>query len=92
MWNTRMTINNNNKQPKPFLDVGFESDRKTKLNAVFNCEEDKKWEMKAFRVPGKSIALEFILNRVAFTGVATMNLSAKKLPAGRASPTTLTKT
>ena len=29
MWKTRMTIDNNNKQPKPFLDMGFEADRKT---------------------------------------------------------------
>merc|ERR1719331_3050411 len=40
MWKTRVTVDNNNKMPKPFLDIAVESDRKTKLHVLFNFEED----------------------------------------------------
>jgi len=79
MWKTRVTVDNNNKVPHPFLDVAVESDRQTKLNAIFNFEEDNKWEFKAVRVPGQSINLELLVNGHKYTGVGTIDMAAMKL-------------
>merc|ERR1712156_721344 len=46
MWKTKVTVDNNNMMPKPFLDISVESDRKTKLHVLFNFQEDNKWELK----------------------------------------------
>ena len=75
-WKTRMTIDN--RQSGPFFDIGFVTDGKTKLYAVFQFEEHK-WEVMATLVPGQSLAINIIHNGVAYTGVATVNITAKKL-------------
>merc|ERR1711971_1163980 len=79
MWKTRVTVDNNNKMPKPFLDIAVESDRKTKLHVLFNFEEDNKWELKVDRVPGQSITIEAIINGQKWTGVGTLNKADMKL-------------
>merc|ERR1712088_1089474 len=40
MWKTRVTVDNNNMMPKPFLDIAVESDRKTKLHMLYNFDFD----------------------------------------------------
>merc|ERR1719394_667482 len=40
MWKTKVTVDNNNMMPKPFLDISVESDRKTKLHVLFNFQKD----------------------------------------------------
>merc|ERR1712088_633617 len=57
MWKTKVTVDNNNKMPKPFLDIAVESDRKTKLHVLFNFEEDNKWELKIDRIPGQKMTI-----------------------------------
>merc|ERR1711971_890022 len=79
MWKTRVTVDNNNKMPKPFLDIAVESDRKTKLHVLFNFEEDNKWELKIDRVPGQSITIEATINGQKWTGVGTLNKADMKL-------------
>merc|ERR1719365_37140 len=58
MWKTKVTVDNNNRMPKPFLNIEVESDRKTKLHVLFNFEEDNKWELKVERVPGQKMTIE----------------------------------
>merc|ERR1712209_49767 len=79
MWKTKVTVDNNNMMPKPFLDISVESDRKTKLHMLFNFEEDNKWELKVDRVPGQSITIEATVNGQKWTGVATLNKADMKL-------------
>merc|ERR1712212_79776 len=79
MWKTRVTIDNNNKMPKPFLDIAVESDRKTKLHVLFNFEEDNKWELKVDRVPGQKMTIEATINGQKWTGVGNLNQGEMKL-------------
>merc|ERR1712001_354676 len=79
MWKTRVTIDNNNKMPKPFLDIAVESDRKTKLHVLFNFEEDNKWELKIDRVPGQKMTIEATINGQKWTGVGNLNQGDMKL-------------
>merc|ERR1719500_326303 len=79
MWKTRATIDNNNKMPKPFLDIAVESDRKTKLHVLFNFEEDNKWELKIDRVPGQKMTIEATINGQKWTGVGNLNQGDMKL-------------
>merc|ERR1711992_67520 len=79
MWKTRVTIDNNNKMPKPFLDIAVESDRKTKLHVLFNFEEDNKWELKIDRVPGQKMTIEATINGQKWTGVGDLNQGEMKL-------------
>merc|ERR1712045_157882 len=79
MWKTRVTIDNNNKMPKPFLDIAVESDRKTKLHVLFNFEEDNKWELKIDRVPGQKMTIEATIDGQKWTGVGTLNQGDMKL-------------
>jgi hypothetical protein len=79
MWKSKFALSNNNEQASPFLDFAIESDRKTKLHALFNIDEDNKWELNLVRVPGKSIAIDFIVNGKKWTGVGTIDIAAKKL-------------
>merc|ERR1712130_884430 len=67
MWKTRVTVDNNNKMPKPFLDIAVESDRKTKLHMLFNFEEDNKWELKIDRVPGQKMTIEAVIDGQKWT-------------------------
>merc|ERR1712012_827184 len=67
MWKTKVTVDNNNMMPKPFLDISVESDRKTKLHVLFNFEEDNKWELKVDRIPGQSITIEATINGQKWT-------------------------
>merc|ERR1712002_475877 len=78
-WKTRVTIDNNNKMPKPFLDIAVESDRKTKLHVLFNFEEDNKWELKVDRVPGQKMTIEAVIDGKKWTGVGTLNQGEMKL-------------
>merc|ERR1719495_1003587 len=79
MWKTRVTVDNNNKMPKPFLDIAVESDRKTKLHVLFNFEEDNKWELKIDRVPGQKMTIEATIDGQKWTGVGTLNQGDMKL-------------
>merc|ERR1711910_17610 len=79
MWKTRVTVDNNNKMPKPFLDIAGESDRKTKLHVLFNFEEDNKWELKIDRVPGQKMTVEATINGQKWTGVGNLNQGDMKL-------------
>merc|ERR1712130_338790 len=79
MWKTRVTVDNNNKMPKPFLDIAVESDRKTKLHMLFNFEEDNKWELKIDRVPGQKMTIEAVIDGQKWTGVGTLNQGEMKL-------------
>merc|ERR1712158_17939 len=79
MWKTRFTIDNNNRMPKPFLDIAVESDRKTKLHVLFNFEEDNKWELKIDRVPGQKMTVEATINGQKWTGVGNLNQGEMKL-------------
>merc|ERR1719216_478334 len=79
MWKTRVTVDNNNMMPKPFLDIAVESDRKTKLHVLFNFEEDNKWELKVDRVPGQKMTIEAVVNGQKWTGVGTLNQGDMKL-------------
>merc|ERR1711971_1377672 len=79
MWKTRVTIDNNNRMPKPFLDIAVESDRKTKLHVLFNFEEDNKWELKIDRVPGQKMTIEATINGQKWTGVGNLNQGDMKL-------------
>merc|ERR1712130_224644 len=79
MWKTKVTVDNNNRMPKPFLDIEVESDRKTKLHVLFNFEEDNKWELKVDRVPGQSITIEATINGQKWTAVGTLNKADMKL-------------
>jgi len=79
MWKTRVTVDNNNKMPKPFLDIAVESDRKTKLHVLFNFEEDNKWELKIDRVPGQKMTIEAVIDGQKWTGVGTLNQGEMKL-------------
>merc|ERR1712241_932368 len=79
MWKTRVTVDNNNKMPKPFLDIAVESDRKTKLHVLFNFEEDNKWELKIDRVPGQKMTIEATINGQKWTGVGNLNQGEMKL-------------
>merc|ERR1719422_184891 len=78
MWKTRVTVDNN-RMPKPFLDIAVESDRKTKLHVLFNFEEDNKWELKIDRVPGQKMTIEATINGQKWTGVGTLNQAEMKL-------------
>merc|ERR1712038_573897 len=79
MWKTRVTVDNNNMMPKPFLDIAVESDRKTKLHMLFNFEEDNKWELKIDRVPGQKMTIEAVIDGQKWTGVGTLNQGDMKL-------------
>merc|ERR1711970_1459416 len=79
MWKTRVTVDNNNRMPKPFLDIAVESDRKTKLHVLFNFEEDNKWELKVDRVPGQKKTIEATIDGQKWTGVGTLNQGDMKL-------------
>merc|ERR1712172_329561 len=79
MWKSKVTIDNNNRMPKPFLDIEVESDRKTKLHVLFNVEEDNKWELKVDRVPGQKMTIEAVVNGQKWTGVGTLNQGDMKL-------------
>merc|ERR1712172_80464 len=79
MWKSKVTIDNNNRMPKPFLDIEVESDRKTKLHVLFNFEEDNKWELKVDRVPGQKMTIEAVVNGQKWTGVGTLNQGDMKL-------------
>merc|ERR1711884_184056 len=70
MWKTKVTVDNNNMMPKPFLDISVESDRKTKMHVLFNFQEDNKWELKVDRVPGQKLTGVGSLNQ----GEMTLNL------------------
>merc|ERR1712088_211994 len=78
MWKTRVT-GDNNRMPKPFLDIAVESDRKTKLHVLFNFEEDNKWELKVDRVPGQKMTIEATINGQKWTGVGNLNQGEMKL-------------
>merc|ERR1712165_359157 len=79
MWKTRVTVDNNNMMPKPFLDIAVESDRKTKLHMLFNFEEDNKWELKIDRIPGQKMTIEAVIDGQKWTGVGTLNQGEMKL-------------
>merc|ERR1712038_1585405 len=79
MWKTRVTVDNNNMMPKPFLDIAVESDRKTKLHMLFNFEEDNKWELKIDRIPGQKMTIEAVIDGQKWTGVGTLNQGDMKL-------------
>merc|ERR1719328_849711 len=79
MWKTKVTVDNNNMMPKPFLDISVESDRKTKLHVLFNFQEDNKWELKVDRVPGQKMTIEVTVNGQKWTGVGTLNQGEMKL-------------
>merc|ERR1719195_110698 len=74
MWKTKVTVDNNNMMPKPFLDISVESDRKTKLHVLFNFQEDNKWEMKLnlkmdSEFSGKHFNVDFDLNPSGMWGL-----------------------
>merc|ERR1712192_73668 len=73
MWKSKVTIDNNNRMPKPFLDIEVESDRKTKLHVLFNFEEDNKWELKVDRVPGQKMTIEAVIDGQKWTGEGNLN-------------------
>merc|ERR1711884_679717 len=79
MWKTKVTVDNNNMMPKPFLDISVESDRKTKLHVLFNFQEDNKWELKVDRVPGQKMTIEVTVNGQKWTGVGSLNQGEMKL-------------
>merc|ERR1712054_358458 len=79
MWKTKVTVDNNNMMPKPFLDISVESDRKTKLHVLFNFQEDNKWELKVDRVPGQKMTIEVTVNGKKWTGVGNLNQGEMKL-------------
>merc|ERR1711962_353820 len=79
MWKTKVTVDNNNMMPKPFLDISVESDRKTKLHVLFNFQEDNKWELKVYRDPDQKITNEVTDNRKKWTGVGNLNQGEMKL-------------
>merc|ERR1712024_94779 len=79
MWKTRVTVDNNNMMPKPFLDIAVESDRKTKLHGLSNFEEDNKWELKIDRVPGQKMTVGATINGQKWTGVGNLNQGEMKL-------------
>merc|ERR1712156_71995 len=79
MWKTKVTVDNNNMMPKPFLDISVESDRKTKLHVLFNFQEDNKWELKVDRVPGQKMTIEVTINGKKWTGVGNLNQGEMKL-------------
>merc|ERR1712055_668936 len=72
-------MGNNNRMPKPFLDIAVESDRKTKLHVLFNFEEDNKWELKVDRVPGQKMTIEAVIDGQKWTGEGTLNQGDMKL-------------
>merc|ERR1712032_982400 len=79
MWKTKVTVDNNNRMPKPFLDIAVESDRKTKLHVLFNFEEDNKWELKVDRVPGQKMTIEAVIDGQKWTGEGTLDQGDMKL-------------
>ena len=79
MWKTKVTVDNNNRHPRPFFDLSLESDHETKAQGVFIYNHDNRWEFKLERVPGHSITADFILNGVSYTGTFTLDKAAKKL-------------
>ena len=79
LWKTRVTVDNNNRHPRPFFDISLESDHETKVHGVFVYNDDNRWEFKLERVPGQSITADFILNGVHYTGTVTIDKAAKKL-------------
>merc|ERR1712088_738807 len=58
MWKTRVTVDNNNMMPNPFLDIAVESDRKTKLHLKVDSE-----------FTGKHYNLDFDLNPAGMWGL-----------------------
>merc|ERR1712018_800068 len=56
MWKTKVTVDNNNMMPKPFLDISVESDRKTKLHVLFNFQDEM--TVTAWHTPGKELKIE----------------------------------
>merc|ERR1712198_778193 len=76
---TKVTVDNNNRMPKPFLDIAVESDRKTKLRVLFKFEEDNKWELKVERIPGQKMTIEATIDGQKWTGVANLNQGEMKL-------------
>merc|ERR1711962_855083 len=79
MWKTKVTVDNNNMMPKPFLDISVKSDRKTKLHVLFNFQEDNKWELMVDRVPGQKMTIEVTVNGKKWTGVGNLNQGEMKL-------------
>merc|ERR1712013_158106 len=79
MWKTKVTVDNNNMMPKPFLDISVESDRKTKLHVLFNFQEDNKWELKVDRIPGQKMTIEATINGQKWTGVGNLSQGEMKL-------------
>merc|ERR1712130_638511 len=79
MWKTKVTVDNNNRMPKPFLNIEVESDRKAKLHVLFNFEEDNKWELKVDRIPGQKMTIEATIDGQKWTGVGTLNQGEMKL-------------
>jgi len=79
MWKTKVTVDNNNRHPRPFFDISLESDHETKVQGDF-VYNDNKWEFKLERVPGHSITVDFKINGVYFyKGTFTIDTVAKKL-------------
>jgi len=79
MWKTKVTVDNNNRHPRPFFDISLESDHENKVQGIF-VYNDNKWEFKLERVPGQSITADFKINGVYFySGTFTIDTVAKKL-------------
>jgi hypothetical protein len=79
MWKTKMTVDNVNRTPNPFLNFEAESDHATKLFAKFQYDADNAWEIKIDRVPGQSITGVVTINGVVYKMVGTLDMAAKKL-------------
>merc|ERR1712179_9859 len=78
LWKTKVTMDNNNMWPRPFLDITMESDRETQAHVILNYEQNK-WEFKIEKVPGESITVGAKLNDAHYTGRAVIDKAAKKL-------------
>ena len=101
MWKTRVTVDNNNRVPKPFLDISVECDWKNKLKMIIIFEEDSsynEWRLKIERSltsqvpfdvdnPGQKMTFDAYINGQNWFGKGILNTRDMKLILEIDSPT-----
>ena len=92
-WKTRVTVDNNNRVPKPFLDISVECDWKNKLKMIIIFEEDSsynEWRLKIERSltsqvpfdvdnPGQKMTFDAYINGQNWFGKGILNTRDMKL-------------
>merc|ERR1719357_206465 len=78
LWKTRISVESNNMQPRPFIDLSLESDNENMLNG-YVVYQDLRFDLKVLRVVGQSITVNFVDRGVEYTARAILDRAANKM-------------